>query len=193
MVENADPMKLIATTPDGTSTRNDELMFTRRLYVYLESEPSEQLRARITLMLWRSSMLRRLTAGASFLVVLVLLSRPTAAERTRRWDAPYNPTAMQWLAMSMQAGFGGQNCLDQPNCIEVTFAPAPGSVALGILFSDRARSVVTRQRLDQMKKLALATAEGMGYPPPELFIGTVDEFLAKYRAKTAPGGTAPRR
>jgi hypothetical protein len=87
---------------------------------------------------------------------------------------------MEWLALKMQANYGTQDCVGRsPPCVDITFAP--GANALGIIMvytKDKSElATVSYSRIEQLRRLALAMANGMGYPPPEIFSGTVDEFL----------------
>lgn len=46
-IETTNPMKIALTSPDGTSVRSDQLIFTQRLYLYTEAELPESLRDQV--------------------------------------------------------------------------------------------------------------------------------------------------
>jgi hypothetical protein len=114
------------------------------------------------------------------LLLLLLVTSQTAAERSKRWNDPYVPTAMEWLALTMQASHGTNHCAGRsPPCVDISFAPGANALGIIMLYTKDKSELATVSHLyvEQLRRLTLATAEGMGYPPPEIFTGTIYEFL----------------
>jgi hypothetical protein len=114
------------------------------------------------------------------LLFLLLLTLQTAAERSKQWSDPYVPTAMEWLALTMQASHGTNHCGGRPPpCVDISFVPGVNALGIIMLYTKDKSELATVSHLyvEQLRRLTLATAKGMGYPPPKIFSGTIYEFL----------------